>query len=335
MTRFPALGASYYGNRFLSHADKDLRRLRESCDYVVHTVSEADLTYHKAVLAKMLAESKRLGLEVWVDPWGLGGVFGGESFSKFLLEHRDSWQIMSDGRPVPSACLNRPEWRSYIMEWILSVRDMGADVIFWDEPHVSFDFSSEWEGIYSCVCSVCQDKFKRTRGGFLPPRLNEEARAFRLHTIGDFLNDVMSYAKSKGMKNALCLYAFKGNKEYDHVWEQAARLKDLDIFGCDPYWRWRGHQDPAKHVAEFSRHTVQHARANGKGSQIWIQAMRLPAGAENEIARACEAAVKEGVTHLAAWSFDGGELLDPVLSENPAEVWRVTEEIFKKIRAAR
>jgi hypothetical protein len=63
--------------------------------------------------------------------------------------------------------------------------------------------------------------------------------------------------------------------------------------------------------------------------------MRLPAGAEGEIQKACEAAVKEGVTHLAAWSFDGGELLDPVLSERPAEVWRSVEEVYKRIRAAR
>lgn len=329
------LGASYYGNRFLSHAVQDLKRLRESCDYVVHTVSEADLTYHKAVLAKMITESRRMGFEVWVDPWGLGGVFGGESFSKFLLEHRDSWQVMSDGRVMPSACLNRPDFRSYILEWILSVRDMGAEVIFWDEPHVSFDFNSEWEGIYSCICSTCQEKFKRNFGGTLPARMTEEARAFRQQTMRDFLNDVMAYTHSKGMKNAICLYAFKGNAEYDKIWEEAARLKDLDILGCDPYWRWRGHQDPAKHVGEFSLHTARLALANGKGSQIWIQAMRLPAGAEGEIEQACDAALKVGITHLAAWSFDGGELLDPVLSERPGEVWRSVENVYKRIRANR
>jgi hypothetical protein len=88
-------------------------------------------------------------------------------------------------------------------------------------------------------------------------------------------------------------------------------------------------------VGEFSRHVARLARENGKGSQIWIQAMRLPAGAEGEIEAACEAIVAEGVTHIAAWSFDGGELLDPVLSERPADVWRTTENIFKRLRAAR
>jgi hypothetical protein len=329
------VGASYFGNRFIDHAKNDLKRMAESCDYVVHTVSEADLTYHKAVLAHILAETRKLKLEVWVDPWSLGGVFGGEAFSKFLVEHRNSWQVMSDGRVCPLACLNRPEWRSYVMEWILNVRDMGAQVVFWDEPHIAFDFDSEWNGIFSCYCEVCQQQFKRAYGMSMPNRLTPETRQFRRETMRSFLNDIMAYTHSKGMKNSICLYAFKGHEEYDSLWAEAARLKDLDILGCDPYWRWRGHHDPKTHVGEFSRHVARLARENGKGSQIWIQAMRLPAGAEGEIEAACEAIVAEGVTHIAAWSFDGGELLDPVLSERPADVWRTTENIFKRLRAAR
>ena len=72
--------------------------------------------------------------------------------------------------------------------------------------------------------------------------------------------------------------------------------------------------------------------AAGKGSQIWVQAMRLAKGKETELAAACDAAVKAGVTHLAAWSFDGGALLDTVLAEDPAKVWDVVEKIFQKIR---
>jgi hypothetical protein len=312
-------GVSYFGNRFLSHARRDLSRIADSCDYVVHTVSEADLTYHKAVMAKLFSETRKAGLEVWADPWGLGGVFGGESFSKFLLEHRDAWQIMSDGRAVPSACLNRPEWRSYIMEWILTVRDMGAQVIFWDEPHIAFTMASELEGIFSCICPICQDLFRKKNGSTLPKHLTDAVRQFRLDSLRNFLNDVMAYAKRHMLKNALCLYAFKGIAEYDKIWEEASALTDLDIFGCDPYWRWRGRQAPDVHVGEFARHVVSSATRNNKQSQVWIQAMRLPAGAEPEIDKACDAAVRAGITHIAAWSFDGGELLDPVLSENPEQ----------------
>lgn len=326
-------GVSYFGNRFLQHGRGDVARIAESCDYVVHTVSESDLNFHKAVLAKLFEESRRRGLEVWADPWGLGGVFGGEALSSFLLNHRDSWQTMSDGRVVPSACMNRPEWRSFVKEWVLTVRDMGAQVIFWDEPHPAFDLASEWEGVYSCVCSACQQLYRRRYGVTLPPKLNDSVREFRRETLRDFLNDMMAFARSKSLKNALCLYAFKGYPEYDLVWREAAAMKDLDIFGCDPYWRWRGRQDPAVHLTEFSKWVVENAEMNGKKSQVWIQAMRLPAGAEHEIKPAIEAAVAAGITHIAAWSYDGGELLDTVLAERPEEVWKVVEATYKTLRA--
>ena len=329
MTQF---GVSYFGNRYISHAREDFKRIASSCDYIVHTVNETDLVYHKAVLAKIFQESRKAGLEVWVDPWGLGGVFGGEASSQFLLEHRRSWQVLSNGNFVPSVCLNRPEWRSYVKEWILSVRDMGGQVIFWDEPHVHFNFELEWEGVYSCYCEFCQQLFKKKYGALPPNRLNEQVREFRRETVKSFLIEGMAFAHSKGLRNALCLYALKGHEEYDLIWKEAAALPGLDIFGCDPYWHWRFKKPVVPHVEEFSKYVALHAVTNNKQSQIWVQSMRLPAGKEHEIGLAVEAAVKQGITHVASWSFDGGELLDTVLSERPEVVWAETEKAFQRFR---
>jgi hypothetical protein len=179
---------------------------------------------------------------------------------------------------------------------------------------------------------LCQEKFKKQYGGALPSKMNDDARAFRLDTMRDFLEEVMAFTKSKNMRNALCLYAFKGHAEFDRIWQKAAALKDLDIFGCDPYWRWRTNKDPKAHVADFSKHVVDQAKINNKKSQIWIQAMRLSAGTEEEIDAAVKAAVDEKVDYIAAWSFDGGELLDTVLSENPVKVREVLERAFKRYR---
>ncbi len=77
---------------------------------------------------------------------------------------------------------------------------------------------------------------------------------------------------------------------------------------------------------------VERAKLIGKDSQIWIKAMRFPAGVEDEIYQACQAALNEGVTHIAAWSYYAVELLDTVLSERPAEVWRAVEKAFKALR---
>src|SRR5262245_29210319 len=122
----PKTGAAYFGNRFLAHAKEDLAVLSGCCDYVVHTLSEHDLYFHKAALATIFAETRRRGLELWVDPWGLGGVFGGESLSRFLLQHPDDWQVVSNGKRVPNACLNSRAFRDFVKEWVLTAADMGT-----------------------------------------------------------------------------------------------------------------------------------------------------------------------------------------------------------------
>jgi hypothetical protein len=329
----PKTGVAYFGNRFAGHAHRDLAVISHACDYVVHTVSESDLHYHKAALAKIFAETRKWKLEAWADPWGLGGVFGGEALSKFLLDHPDQWQRYSDGRAAPAACLNSRLFRNHVKEWVAVAADMGAQVVFWDEPHFSFSWPLEWEGVYSCVCPRCQDLFGETVGGSLPALLAPDAADFRRRTLRGFLREMMAYAKKKGLKNELCLYAFEGYRPYEDLWNDLAGLAEVDIFGCDPYWRWsRGRRDPVKHVTHYAKKLLATARPD-QGTQVWIQSMRLPAGTEPEIGRAVRAAAQAGVSHLAAWSFDGGALLDPVLAENPDRVWSETARAFAGLRA--
>jgi hypothetical protein len=327
-------GAAYFGNRFLSHAERDLDELASCCDYVVHTFSETDLQFHKAAVSKIFAATRRRGLEAWADPWGLGGVFGGEALSKFIQDHPEERQVLSDGRVPPAACLNSPAFRAFLREWTLTVLESGAQVIFWDEPHVHFHWDLEWEGVYSCVCRRCRALFKKKFGSDMPKRLNPDARRFRLDTLAGFLREAMIFARRKKMRNALCLYAFEGHEDYENLWNALAAIPELDVFGCDPYWRWppRRPRPVAAHVAHYAEKTVASVRGAGKGSQIWIQSMRLARGRENEIEAACQAAARAGATHLAAWSYDGGALLDTVLAEDPAQVWAATARAFRKVK---
>jgi hypothetical protein len=328
-------GVSYFGNRFPGHAHRDLVVISQCCDYVVHTLSEADLHYHKAALGRIFQESRKLGLEVWADPWGLGGVFGGEALSKFLTDHPEHWQRYSDGRPAPAACLNSRRFRDYVKEWVDTAASLGAQVIFWDEPHQAFTWTLEWEGVYSCTCPRCADLFAKKGGGAFPRLLTPEVLEFRRRMVTDFMGEMTDHARARGLRNALCLYAFEGYRPYEEIWNDLARLPALDVFGCDPYWRWnRGHKDPAQHVAHYARKLLDAVRP-GQGTQIWVQAMRLPAGTEGEIGRAVRAAAEAGISHVAAWSFDGGALLDPVLAESPGAVWLETSQALAALRGKR
>jgi hypothetical protein len=329
----PKTGVAYFGNRFPGHAHRDLAVIAHACDYVVHTLSEADFNFHRAALDKIFKETRRWKLEIWADPWGLGGVFGGEALSKFLVDNPEEWQRFSDGRPAPAACLNSRRFRDFVKIWVNAAADLGAQVIFWDEPHAAFTWALEWEGVYSCVCSRCQDLYRQSMGGSLPALLTPDAVEFRRRTVRAFLQEMTNHARRKKLKNALCLYAFDGYRPYDDMWNDLSALPEVDIFGCDPYWRWStGRRDPVKHVQRYAERLKSTVRSD-QGTQIWIQSMRLPAGTEGEIGKAVRAAAESGVTHIAAWSYDGGALLDPVLAEDPARVWAETAKAFSSLKS--
>ena len=76
----------------------DVRRLRkEGFDIVVHTFSENDLRFYRKSVRDIVEVTKETGMRVWMDPWGVGGVFGGEAFSDAALHHRDWLQVAADG----------------------------------------------------------------------------------------------------------------------------------------------------------------------------------------------------------------------------------------------
>ena len=78
-------GVSYFGNRILRHVREDMEDIRaHNCDFVVHTVSEEDMAFYKGTMKDIVAVSRDAGLEVYLDPWAVGGIFGGETYSKFI-----------------------------------------------------------------------------------------------------------------------------------------------------------------------------------------------------------------------------------------------------------
>jgi hypothetical protein len=55
---------------------------------VLVCVSEEDMLYYRQNITTVIRLARELGLNVWVSPWGYGGLFGGEALSASLLHHR-------------------------------------------------------------------------------------------------------------------------------------------------------------------------------------------------------------------------------------------------------
>ncbi len=353
-------GVSYFDQRSLRHVREDLADMvAHGCTYVVHCLTESDLIWRRETMREIVAATHDAGLEAWMDPWAVMGIFGGESLSRFLVEHPEALQVATDGKRLPAACPNHPETRRYMREWVRAGAEAGGDVVFWDEPHFAgVGMELLREGGYACYCDWCQQKFRRSARHAMPPVMDGEVRRFRELFLVEFLSEMCQEARRQSLRNALCLIPtdFEGAGLTEYAgrvrawwerqgvkrdrpwlefgiadWDAAASIADLDVFGCDPYW-YAAKADPEPFARAFSRRAAEVSKKYGRGTQVWVQAFAVPEGREEELRMGVRVAVEEGATHVAAWSYEGTASMSAIRCARPEVVWRVLGEAFREAR---
>ena len=350
-------GVSYFSGRTLRHVRVDLADMVEhGCTYVVHCFTETDLVYYRQTMADIVHMTHEAGLEAWLDPWGVTGIFSGETFTRFPLQHPETWQVLSDGRRVPSACPNHPATRQFLRQWVEDAAATGGDVLMWDEPHFYVGpWVGDLSGAWACHCDVCQAAFRERFGTAMPQRFDRDAVAFRETSLLELLADLSRLGHKKGMRNALCLiptgFRRMGFPEVEerlgrlapseealaaflHIgvddWDAAAAIADLDIFGTDPYWHLFG-VDPERFTRAYGQRAADAARAHGRGLQLWVQAFSVPEGREEELRLGLRVAAEAGATHVAAWSYEGTASMS-IRCARPEVAWHLLGEAFRDLR---
>ncbi|HEX5940024.1 MAG TPA: hypothetical protein VFZ12_06655, partial [Dehalococcoidia bacterium] len=337
-----------------------------NCTYVVHCFTETDLTWNRGTIERIFRATRDVGLEVWADPWGVAGIFSGETLSRFVAEHPEAWQELSDGRRVPASCPSHPETRRLVGSWIDAAAEAGAQVAFWDEPHLHAAVGrGDYSGAWSCHCVHCREIFSRA-GGTLSTEFGAEMQAFRELVLIDFLTEMVAESRRAGMRNALCLLpssfeahgfpevveGMKGrlrgrvpDERIDQVlapvlhfgiddWSKAAAIPGLDIFGTDPYW-FLFDVEPEHFMRAFSERAIETAHGNGRESQLWLQAFAVPEGREEELLMGAQVASQLGADSLAAWSYRGTASMSKIASARPEIVWEVVGRAFADVRGQR
>ncbi len=328
-------GVSYFGARDPRHVRRDMADIAaHHCTFVVHTYSEGDYHFYSKAMKEVVAISHGEGLSVLLDPWGVGGVFGGEAFSRFVMENHDQCQRQADRKPVPAACLNREAFRDFIKKWIDSAARTGADALFWDEPHF-FIPRAVWSRTqkkdeWACRCDACRRLFRDQFGHRMPKVMTEDVVAFRDDSIVSFFSEMTAYAKGSGLSNALCVLPEENPLIGISSWEKLAAVPYVDIFGTDPYWIVFN-KPLEQYVGEAAKKIVDISSRYGKEPQMWVQAYGVPAGREHEVGRAVEIIAEQGIRNIAAWSYRGAAPMN-IASDNPDRVWEVLGEAYRKVR---
>ncbi len=358
-------GVSYFSSRALRYVRADLQDIVDhGCTYVVHCFSETDLAYYRDTMREVVEATHEAGLEAWLDPWGLCGVFSGETFTRFPLDNPDVWQVLSDGRRVAAACPNRPQTRAFLRDWVDASAATGGDVLFWDEPHFYVGlWRGDLSGAWACRCDVCRDLFRERLGHEMPVEFTTEVRSFRETSLVDLLAELCRHGREKGLRNALCLLPTDliangfGEPEQRlrralerrlidatpgvvdamlHVgvgdFASAAAIPDLHIFGCDPYWYLFG-TDAESFMRVYGQAAKEPAEANNLGLQLWFQAFSLPEGREEELRIGTRVAEEVGATHIAAWSYEATASMSQIRCPRPDLVWKILGEEFRRLKS--
>jgi hypothetical protein len=328
-------GVSYFANGWLHHFERDLEDiLAHHCTYIVHCFSENELIFARKRTETFFRKTREAGLGCWANPWAVMGLFGGEQFSAFVPRNPDACQILSTGQRAPAACPSAPATRAAMRLWIDAAIDLGADTIFWDEPHL---YIPDWDDLrfapedaFACFCPRCRDSFQSRFGQPMPDSLTPEMRQHRADLMVDFLTEMIGYARDKGAQNAITLLPVDEEASESLPWNRIADIRGLDIFGTDPYWYLHG-KDCQAFVSEQMEKTMAVCEPRGLTPHFWAQGFGIPSGREHELEIGFNLAVERGAKSIAVWGMRGNAAWDGA-SENPDLVWDVVGKTFGMLR---
>lgn len=320
---------SYFGNRYLDHFQRDLEEIVEhGFNCIVHCATEADLEWGLSRLGEIFAATKEAGMECWADPWGLGGVFGGEAHSGFLGRNPDALQRSNTGETLPHACLRNPGFLRFVREWVDAMASAGAETIFWDEPHVATTAPGRW----ACACEFCREAF----GGPFPETLTDEVLDFRIRTSIVFLDEMSKRAAGKGLRNSVCLYPLEEEDARSMGIPpllEVARLEAVGDVGVDPYPVFRmarplSEFDAEEFVGGWAKRLGEVASETGVTVHNWVQGFLLPEGFEYLVEECAEASRRNGVPDLGFWGFRAAEATSLISPGDASKVWEVAKRVF-------
>ena len=323
-------GVAYHGNRLLRHVEEDMRdAIDHGFNLIVHMLSHNDWDRHRTVMKEIVGITHGLGLEAWLDNWGLGGPPGDKSH--FLAYYPGSLQVYNDGRMDPvRACLNSPDYRAFTKSWIELVAEIGVKTILWDEPHlVGTDVRDGLPTVWSCRCETCQSLFADRQGKPMPAAYTEEVAEFRLWSVESFFTEVTAHSAARGISNAVVVMLGAGFGISLSTIERVARIPTMDNVGTDPYWYGRD-VEPYAYVYDATRKMLDVSTRLGKGHNLWIQGFGVPQGREEEMVLAADAAYDAGARTILVWGFRGSESND-YRASCPDLAWKLMGEAMRRL----
>ena len=328
-------GVSYFEVRNPQHFQRDLDDIaRLGFTYIVFTFSENDHRFYQGSVADCVRQTQERGLRAYVDPWGVGGMFGGEAFTERGAWDLEGQQRRSDGRPLPLLCPNSDEARTYLARWVDTVADvLQADAIFWDEPHFYLPFGeARAQGLWTCCCTRCQERFTSAYGKPFPCAETSDVRHAKQASIANFLRDMTTLAGQKGLRNVVCLLTDPDTlDDLESKWEPYAAMTHVDVLAADPYPLFFGRDVATTQV--FCEALQRLGKRYGKATQMWVQGFRVPRDAAPLLGQEMRLMAACGIRDIAMWSYLATAYMSSHACAQPDQVWWVFTQTMAELSA--
>ncbi len=333
-------GISYFGNRMPKHIAKDLVDIKKhNCTYVLHTCSEIDQAYYPGTMKEIVKISHDSGLKVQMNSWAVGGVFGGEAYSLFVMQNSNEVQELSNGKKLPAACLNSKKFRIFLKQFIGNCVSYGIDTFFWDEPHFYLPWHfGDAPGDYGCFCPKCKKLYREQYGKAMPKKQDRTVDEFREKCVASLLNEINPVLKRGRVEGAICVLPklIEGENSGTGDWDRVASLKGIDLFATDPYWTMHLKR-PGFNVEEFVRRNTVNALAAAKKYRkkagVWVQCYSIKKGEEYNLETAVRTAFDCGARDIAAWGYGGASYMSQLACGRPEYCWDLLGELYKECRS--
>jgi N-acetylmuramic acid 6-phosphate etherase len=315
-------GVSYFGVRIPRHVRRDLADIAgRGYTAVLHTFSENDLAYYRGTMAEIVSASHEVGLEVQMCPWGLGRTFGGEAESRWVTFHPEACQVLDDGTRVATGCLNNRAYRAFCREWADAALEAGTDYVFWDEPHWTVPAHvGRPAGRWACCCEVCRDLSGLDLGGEGLTLDAPEVRAFREHSVTDFLREMVAHVAGRGGKNTICLLPLTEGPHGIGDWDAVASVPGLTVLATDPYWK-NFDESAGSFVGRFARLLADTATRNGVEPQLWLPSFGLTRDDIPDLEAAIAATREAGIEDVWTWGYEACGHMTALATRDAPLVW--------------
>lgn len=301
--------------------------------FVVHAFSETDLLWNPGTMRELVDAGTEVGLQSWMTPWGVAGVFGGESPSYAVMNHPEVCQRDNRGTNLPALCPRQSTFRELMEHWLDVVAATGATVCQWDEPHLAAR-PTGLDNRWACRCGACQAAFREETGQTLPTEWDPEVDRFVRRLLSDTVAWLTTAAGARGLASSIVLLPEEDVGTAD--WSTLAALPGVRYFGVTPYWVLVNIRP--ENVETYLRRWCERLITVTSGTDAeplgWVQAFSVPSGREREIARGVEIMRETGITTIAVWAHRACAAMSGLTPDDPDLVWSTVQDAIVTARTS-